>query len=106
MLTTLALILFAQARKDAAFGMGPPASREIVAAAAEAAKVPTASGPFEPTWDSIRKNYKVPQWFLEGKFGLFMHWGVYAVPAYHNEWYQKHIKEHEPCEVDLSRPLS
>jgi alpha-L-fucosidase len=80
----------AQARKDEGFGMGPPATPEIVAAAA-AAKTPVAQGPFEPTWDSIREHYKVPRWFMDGKFGLFLHWGVYAVPAYHNEWYEKHM---------------
>ena len=80
----------AQARKDAGFGMGPPATPAIVAASA-AAKTPAAPGPFEPTWESIRAHYKVPRWFLDGKFGLFLHWGVYAVPAYHNEWYQKHM---------------
>ena len=75
---------------DSSFGMGPPATPAIVAAAA-AAKTPQVSGPFEPTWDSIGKNYKVPQWFIDGKFGIFMHWGLYSVPAYHNEWYEKHM---------------
>ncbi len=80
----------AQPRRDAQFGMGPPATREIVAAAA-AAKTPQAAGPVEPTWDSVRATYKVPQWFIDGKFGIFMHWGIYSVPAYHNEWYEKHM---------------
>jgi len=48
-------------------------------------------GPFEPTWDSIAKNYKTPQWFQQAKFGIFIHWGLYAVPAYHNEWYARHM---------------
>jgi alpha-L-fucosidase len=73
------------------FGMGPPTTPEVVAAANAAVGKPLPPGPFEPTWDSIRKNYKVPSWFTEGKFGIFMHWGVYAVPAYHNEWYEKHM---------------
>ena len=80
----------AQESQDASFGMGPPVTREIVAAAA-AARTPTAPGPFEPSWDSIREHYQVPRWFSDGKFGLFLHWGVYAVPAYHNEWYEKHM---------------
>lgn len=29
----------------------------------------------------------LPQWFDEAKIGLFMHWGLYSVPAYGNEWY-------------------
>ncbi|HEY4330217.1 MAG TPA: alpha-L-fucosidase [Phycisphaerae bacterium] len=48
-------------------------------------------GPFEPTWASIRENYKMPQWFRDAKFGIFIHWGLYSVPAYHNEWYERHM---------------
>ena len=29
--------------------------------------------PFQPTWDSIQQNYKMPQWFVDAKFGLFIH---------------------------------
>jgi hypothetical protein len=72
------------------FGMGPPVTEEIVNKAV-ATVTAAAEGPFEPTWTSIEKNYKVPEWFHDGKFGIFMHWGLYPVPAYHNEWYQKHM---------------
>ena len=34
---------------------------------------------FKPDWDSIAAHYKFPQWFTDGKFGIFIHWGVYAV---------------------------
>ena len=30
----------------------------------------------EPTWDSMAENYDVPEWFLDGKFGVWMHWGI------------------------------
>jgi alpha-L-fucosidase len=71
-------------------GMGPPSRAELVAkAAAETPAIPP--GPFQPTWDSIRENYQVPQWFRDGKFGIMMHWGLYSVAAYHNEWYVKYI---------------
>jgi alpha-L-fucosidase len=53
------------------------------------AKIPP--GPFAPTWDSIRTNYAVPGWFRDAKFGIFMHWGLYAVPAHASEWYEKHM---------------
>ncbi|CAN5138247.1 alpha-L-fucosidase [soil metagenome] len=46
---------------------------------------------FQPTWNSLRANYKVPDWFNQAKFGIFIHWGLYAIPAYHNEWYAKHM---------------
>jgi alpha-L-fucosidase len=71
--------------------MGPPATPEIVAAADAAVTKPMPSGPFQPTWDSIAKNYQTPQWFLGAKFGVFMHWGLYSVPAHGNEWYEKHM---------------
>jgi alpha-L-fucosidase len=79
-----------QARRDPGFDMGPPTSPELAAAAA-AAPTPVAARPFRPTWKSIREHYKVPRWFLDAKLGIFLHWGVYAVPAYHNEWYEKHM---------------
>ena len=75
----------------AGFGMGPPTTPAVVAAADAAVKEALPVGPFAPTWDSIKAGYKTPAWFGEAKFGLFMHWGLYAVPAYHNEWYEKHM---------------
>jgi alpha-L-fucosidase len=45
-------------------------------------------GPFEPTWESL-KDYQVAQWYLNGKFGIFIHWGLYSVPAFGNEWYAR-----------------
>jgi alpha-L-fucosidase len=81
----------AQARKDPGFDMGPPTTTEMAAHAAASVRAPDVPGPFRPDWDSIRAHYRVPRWFLDGKFGLFLHWGVYAVPGYHNEWYEKHM---------------
>ena len=48
-------------------------------------------GPFEPTWESLEKNYTTPHWFLDGKFGIFIHWGLYSIPAHRSEWYAKHM---------------
>ncbi len=56
-----------------------------------ATPAPVPAGPFQPTWDSMRRNYHVPAWFMDAKFGIFIHWGLYAVPAYHNEWYARHM---------------
>ncbi len=30
----------------------------------------------EPTWESMAASYQVPQWFVDGKLGVWMHWGV------------------------------
>jgi alpha-L-fucosidase len=77
-------------RDGGGFGMGPQVTAEVVAKAA-AAPTPTAPGPVQPTWDSLKANYQTPEWFCDGKFGIFIHWGLYSVAAYHNEWYQKYI---------------
>jgi alpha-L-fucosidase len=50
---------------------------------------------YQPTWESIDKR-PTPAWFTDAKFGIFIHWGVYSVPAYapvipgnlaYAEWY-------------------
>ncbi|HHV81906.1 TPA: alpha-L-fucosidase [bacterium] len=47
-------------------------------------------GPFKPVWESL-ENYEVPQWYQDAKFGIFIHWGVYSVPAFGNEWYPRNM---------------
>jgi alpha-L-fucosidase len=46
------------------------------------------NGPFRPDWESLR-DYKVPDWYKDAKFGIFIHWGVYSVPAFGSEWYPR-----------------
>ena len=50
---------------------------------------------FEPTWESVDRR-PTPAWFTDAKFGIFIHWGTYSVPAYapvipgklaYAEWY-------------------
>jgi alpha-L-fucosidase len=45
---------------------------------------------FQPTWESLQQ-YSVPQWFMEAKLGIFIHWGIYSVPAFGNEWYARNM---------------
>ena len=47
-------------------------------------------GPFRPDWESLQK-YEVPAWYEDAKFGIFIHWGVYSVPAFGNEWYPRNM---------------
>jgi alpha-L-fucosidase len=47
-------------------------------------------GPFRPDWESLEK-YEVPEWYKDAKFGIFIHWGVYSVPAFGNEWYPRNM---------------
>ncbi|MGC4235810.1 MAG: alpha-L-fucosidase [Niabella sp.] len=54
-----------------------------------AADIP--QGPYQPSWVSIQQHYKEPEWFLDGKFGIFIHYGVYTVAAHASEWYPRHM---------------
>jgi len=47
-------------------------------------------GPFRPDWESLQK-YEVPSWYEDAKFGIFIHWGAYSVPAFGNEWYPRNM---------------
>lgn len=46
------------------------------------------AGPFQANWDSLSK-YQIPEWYKDSKFGIFIHWGVYSVPAFNGEWYPR-----------------
>ena len=55
---------------------------------------------FEPTWESLDSR-PIPKWFGDAKFGIFIHWGVYSVPAWirvqegryasYAEWYYARV---------------
>jgi len=56
---------------------------------------------YQPTWESIEQ-HEVPDWYDDAKFGIFIHWGVYSVPAWaplggessasqYAEWYPFHM---------------
>lgn len=49
-----------------------------------------AEGPFSASWDSLEE-YCPPKWLNESKLGIFIHWGVYSVPAFENEWYPRNM---------------
>ena len=47
---------------------------------------------YQPNWESLDSR-PTPAWFEEAKFGIFIHWGPYSVPAWspkgtYSEWYQ------------------
>ncbi|MBN2281373.1 MAG: alpha-L-fucosidase [Candidatus Marinimicrobia bacterium] len=47
---------------------------------------------YQPDWESLDSR-PVPEWFSEARFGIFIHWGPYSVPAWspkgtYSEWYQ------------------
>jgi alpha-L-fucosidase len=36
---------------------------------------------FQPTLDSVR-SHQIPDWYHDAKLGIFVHWGLYSVPAW------------------------
>ena len=59
---------------------------------------------YKPEWSSLDKR-PIPGWFEDAKFGIFIHWGVYSVPAYrplesglyasYAEWYYAKVFDNE-----------
>ena len=55
---------------------------------------------YTPDWTSLDKRL-IPSWFQQAKFGIFIHWGVYSVPAWRKlederyasyaEWYYARV---------------
>ncbi|HVS54076.1 MAG TPA: alpha-L-fucosidase [Opitutaceae bacterium] len=68
----------------------PRDTPEMVAAALKDIPAPP-EGAFGESWESIEKNYRDPEWFRDGKFGIMMHWGIYSVPAHGSEWYVRYM---------------
>jgi alpha-L-fucosidase len=65
-----------------------PSKNNESRSAAMAADTP--AGPFAPTWESLSAHH-TPDWYIDGKFGIFIHWGAYCVPAFGNEWYPRNM---------------
>ncbi|WP_235599994.1 alpha-L-fucosidase [Alkalihalobacillus trypoxylicola] len=48
------------------------------------------NGSFKDNWNSLSQ-FELPTWYQKAKFGIFIHWGVYSVPAFGNEWYSRNM---------------
>ncbi|WP_316766599.1 alpha-L-fucosidase [Pedobacter frigiditerrae] len=62
---------------------------------------------YQPNWSSLDSR-PVPQWFKDSKFGIFIHWGVYSVPAYgrkgsYSEWYQRGLTDGDTARVNYHK---
>ncbi len=62
-----------------------------------------AETPYAPNWASLDTR-PCPQWYLDAKFGIFIHWGVYSVPAWgapksYAEWYWNNMSNQKPDNV-------
>jgi alpha-L-fucosidase len=67
--------------------------------------IPIAEGPFEPTWESIEKNYPgEPAWLREAKFGIWVHFGPQSAGE-SGDWYARNLYKpgHRAYENHLKR---
>lgn len=46
---------------------------------------------YKADWKSLAQHDEIPEWLRDAKFGIYLHWGVYSVPAYNNEHYIQHM---------------
>jgi alpha-L-fucosidase len=53
-----------------------------------------AAGPYSAGWGSLQR-YTPPLWYQDAKLGIFVHWGIYSVPAYENEWYTRSMYQED-----------
>ena len=51
----------------------------------------TSQARYEPNWDSLDTR-PLPTWYDEAKIGIFIHWGVFSVPSFGNEWFWRNWK--------------
>lgn len=52
------------------------------------------TGVFEPTWESLSRNYQAPDWFADAKLGIWAHWGIQCVPEA-GDWYARSMYQQE-----------
>jgi len=72
------------------------------AAAPLALRNSAAAARYQANWESIDAR-PTPEWYLDAKFGIFIHWGVYSVPGFapprtkgetpYAEWYWHSLTE-------------
>ena len=60
------------------------------------------NGKYKDSWESL-SNHKTPDWYYNGKLGIFIHWGIYSVPAYGSEWYSRAMYDKNCREFEYHR---
>lgn len=58
-------------------------------------QLPHASGPVEPTWESMAVQYDCPEWFRDAKFGIWATWSVQCVPG-SGDWCSMFLYKPDP----------
>ena len=60
------------------------------------------NGKYKADWTSLC-NHKAPDWFVRDKLGIFIHWGIYSVPGFGNEWYARSMYDKNCREFEHHR---
>jgi len=66
-----------------------PLTSAIANSPKESSRHVIADGPFKPTWESLRQ-YQIPEWFRDAKFGIWAHWSAQCVPE-NGDWYAREM---------------
>lgn len=56
-----------------------------------------AAARYTADWTSLDSR-PLPTWYDEAKVGIFVHWGVFSVPAFESEWFWWHWQGQQPPE--------
>jgi len=64
-------------------------------------------GKWQASWESL-KSRPYPQWFKDAKLGIFIHWGIYSVPAYgekeaYGEWFLRGLQLNEQFRTEFMK---
>lgn len=72
-----------------ALGVDPVPSTTTPTVIVDTGLEPVAEGKFQPAWESL-KQYQVPEWFRDAKFGIWAHWGPQCQPEL-GDWYARNL---------------
>lgn len=59
-----------------------------------------AHGKYTADWTSLDSR-PLPSWYDDVKIGIFLHWGVFAVPGFGSEWFWSNWKGNSSAYVDF-----
>jgi alpha-L-fucosidase len=73
-----------------AAGMGRSVAGNPKGRLATTAERGIAPGPFAATWESLKEQYRTPEWYRDVKFGIWAHWTAQCVPE-QGDWYARRM---------------
>ncbi len=62
------------------------------------------NGRYRDDWASL-SGHPTPSWYSKAKFGIFIHWGIYSVPAFGSEWYSRAMYDPSSREFEYHRAV-